>query len=133
MGSIEQQIENTNKQLEKLKAKKKALQAKDRNAKRTKKRKDETRKKIITGSMIEYLLKRGHQLIILNNDVSQGDALICSLEDLHQLLVSNKKDAEFLNVDFEKKGTGTVVTDDVLHKRADIRSRVKSVFEELNI
>lgn len=133
MSSIEQQIENTNKQLEKLKAKKKALQAKERNAKRTKKRKDETRKKIITGSMIEYLLKKGHQLIILNKEISQDDALICSLEDLHQLLVSNKRDAEFLNVEFEKKGTGTVVTDEVLHERVNFRNRIKSVFEELNM
>jgi len=58
MNDLRQKIEATNKQLEKLKAKKKALQAKERNARRVQKRKDETRLKIILGAALLKMEKQ---------------------------------------------------------------------------
>ena len=64
MNDLRQKIEATNKQIEKLKAKKKALQAKERNAKRTQKRKDDTRKKILAGAALENYFKRKGKIIL---------------------------------------------------------------------
>ena len=133
MGDLKQQIEATHKQIEKLKAKKKALQTKDRNAKRTQKRKDETRRKILTGAMLENMFKKGHEVIILNAKTEQDDVLISSLKDFHQLMVTNEKDAKFLSINQEEIGMGTAVTQEMMNQRIEVKRKVRSTFEALNL
>lgn len=102
MGSLEQQIEATSKQLESLKSKKKALQAKMRNAKRAQKRKDETRKKILAGAAIESYFKRKGKLVL---DVREGhdQYIVDTIEKLLEALIKNEKEREFLKLGPQSK------------------------------
>tara|TARA_Y100001960_G_scaffold214644_1_gene224276 strand:- start:351 stop:803 length:453 start_codon:yes stop_codon:yes gene_type:complete len=102
MGDLEQQIEATNKQLESLKSKKKALQAKMRNAKRAQKRKDETRKKILAGAAIENYFKRKGKLVL---DIREGNDqyIVDTIEKLLGVLITNDKEREFLKLGPQNK------------------------------
>ena len=96
MSNIEQQIEATNKQLEKLKAKKKALQAKERNARRIQKRKDDTRKKILVGAELQKFFAAGNELAIR---LDRGAYRIHSIDQLLEMLCSSEREREFLKIE----------------------------------